>query len=44
MSRYLREPARVPLSLEIGVIGVETCGALDDVLVDVWVSQGKQNE
>lgn len=42
-SQTLRQDIRksqpgVPLSLEIGVIDVDTCEALDDVLVDIWVS------
>jgi hypothetical protein len=28
----------VPLSLEIGVIDIDTCEPLEDVLVDIWVS------
>lgn len=42
-SQTLRQDVRegqagVPLSLEIGVIDVDTCDPLDDVLVDIWVS------
>ncbi|KAJ3534120.1 hypothetical protein NM208_g7675 [Fusarium decemcellulare] len=40
-SQTLRQDIRenqpgVPLSLEIGVIDVDTCKPLDDVLVDIW--------
>jgi hypothetical protein len=42
-SQTLRQDIRedepgVPLSLEIGVIDVDTCDPLDSVLVDIWVS------
>ncbi|THC94371.1 hypothetical protein EYZ11_006169 [Aspergillus tanneri] len=42
-SQTLRQDIRenqpgVPLSLEIGVIDIDTCEALGDVLVDIWVS------
>lgn len=41
-SQTLRQDIRegqlgVPLSLEIGVIDIDTCQPLDDVLVDIWV-------
>lgn len=42
-SQTLRQDIRegqpgVPLSLEVGVIDVDTCEAVDNVLVDIWVS------
>lgn len=42
-SQTLRQDIRedqegVPLSLEIGVIDVDTCEPLTDVLVDIWVN------
>ncbi|KAL2690007.1 hypothetical protein Neosp_004073 [[Neocosmospora] mangrovei] len=43
-SQTLRQDIRedepgVPLSLEIGVIDVDTCDPLDSVLVDIWVQR-----
>lgn len=29
----------VSLSLEVGILDVDTCESLDDVLVDIWVSR-----
>lgn len=29
----------MPLSLEIGILDVDTCESLNDVLVDIWVSR-----
>lgn len=47
-SQILRQDIRgdqagVPLSLEIGVIDVDTCEAVEDVLVDIWVSSTLTN-
>lgn len=43
-SQTLRQDIRegqpgVPLSLEIGVIDIDTCDPLEGVLVDIWVSE-----
>lgn len=43
-SQTLRQDIRegqpgVPLSLEIGVVDVDTCEPVEDVLIDIWVSE-----
>lgn len=43
-SQTLRQDIRegqpgVPLSLEIGVVDINTCEPMEDVLVDIWVSR-----
>lgn len=43
-SQTLRQDIRegqpgVPLSLEIGVVDVDTCEPVKDVLIDIWVSE-----
>lgn len=48
-SQTLRQDIRegqpgLPLSLEIGVIDIDTCEPLEDVLVDIWVSKSRSNQ